>query len=452
MVALVDGARRRVPWLDHAIRAVSRYLADGGNRLAATVTYFGFLSLFPVLAISVAVFGLVVSDSEDAIRTIRDAVDEFAPGLYRQLGLAEVLESPAAQRGLLSVGTLGLLYSGLGFVDALRESVRSLWHHNVQAGFIVVKKAKDVVILAGLGATLVVSLAVSGFAGAFADTLLGWVGLDGSVLGALLLTVVGTLLSIGVTWALLFYVYSRLPRINDPAGTVARAALLGAVLFEVWKKLGGFYLDRTLGNSVYGAFAVAVGLLLWINITSRLVLLAACWAVTAPYDSDVAPSGTASPDLAEESGLPRHYAGDDPDDPPLLQQDGAPTPLRAAVQGEPPEEAGADGTSAGGWPVPTVPPGGRPEGAGPAGADDDGQARRRSDVLLVAADGGRVVDDSWRLGHGEPSPVVVRFDPEASPQEQQVRRAAQGVLVAGGAVLAAAGAVTVRALRDLVRG
>ena len=452
MVAVVDTARERAPWLDHLVRAVGRYLADGGNRLAATVTYFGSLSLFPLLAISVALFGLVVGDSEDAIGTVRDAVDEFAPGLYEQLKLGAVLESSATQTTILSFGTLGLLYSGLGFVDALRESVRSLWHHNVQAGFIVFKKAKDVVILAGLGATLVVSLAVSGFAGAFADTLLGWVGLQGSLVGTLTLTVVGTLLSIGVTWALLFYVYSRLPRINDPAGSVARAALLGAVLFEVWKKLGGFYLDRTLGNDLYGAFAVAVGLLLWINITSRLVLLAACWAVTAPYDSDVAPSGTASPELAAEGGLPPEYAGDDPDQPPVLTEDGAPTPLRAAVEGHAPEREDEDDTSPGGWPVPSVPPGGYPDGVQPTGGGPQPPPARASGGVTTASDGGRVVDDSWRLGHGEPSPVVVRFDPEVSPQEQHVRRAAQGVLVAGGAVLAAAGAVTVRALRDLVRG
>jgi membrane protein len=78
---------------------------------------------------------------------------------------------------------------------------------------------------------------------------------------------------------------------------------------------------------------VVVGLLLFLNLVSRLLLLTAAFVVTAPYDSDVAPSGTASPEQARKAGIPQQYADGTPDDPPAVLDDGAPTPLAAAVQG-----------------------------------------------------------------------------------------------------------------------
>ncbi len=43
-------------------------------------------------------------------------------------------------------------------------------------------------------------------------------------------------------------------------------------------------------------------MLIWINLVSRFVLFAAAWAVTAPYDEDVPPSGTATEEVALAAG------------------------------------------------------------------------------------------------------------------------------------------------------
>jgi len=76
---------------------------------------------------------------------------------------------------------------------------------------------------------------------------------------------------------------------------------------------------------------------------SRFLLFSAAWTVTAPYDTDVAPSGTAGPEQAEKAGVPKEFADNDPDDPALLQKDGAPTPLVAVLQGEQPAQDPPEG-------------------------------------------------------------------------------------------------------------
>ena len=80
--------------------------------------------------------------------------------------------------------------------------------------------------------------------------------------------------------------------------------MLGAVGLEILKVVGSVLVARTTKNPVYGAFAVVVGLLIWINLVSRFMLLTAAWTVTAPYDTDVAPSGTASQESRRGGGHP----------------------------------------------------------------------------------------------------------------------------------------------------
>jgi len=50
--AAVTRWRRRYPWLDHTLRMVQHYNAVYGNGQAGAVTYFGFLSFFPILALA----------------------------------------------------------------------------------------------------------------------------------------------------------------------------------------------------------------------------------------------------------------------------------------------------------------------------------------------------------------------------------------------------------------
>jgi membrane protein len=144
--------------------------------------------------------------------------------------------------------------------------------------------------------------------------------------------------------------FTRLPRISQPIKKVFKAALFGAVGFEILKFAGAYYVARTTtkGQATYGTFAVVVGLLLFLNLVSRLILMTAAFAVTKPYDSDALPSGTATPEQARKAGIPTEYAdNDDPEHPPVLQDDGAPTPLQAAVEGQrPPKDEPAGDLSA----------------------------------------------------------------------------------------------------------
>src|ERR1700712_912939 len=324
----VTTVRERRPFLDHFIRAFSRYQSDAGDRLAASVTYFGFLSFFPLIALAFSVAGFVVDAYPDAQRQLAEQINTFLPGLADKLDVTTLGQAKVAT-GL--VGLVGLLFAGLGWIDALREAIRTMWHHNVQAGNVVVKKLVDIAVLVGLGLTLLASVVVTGVA----------------------LRVVGIGLAVLVDFAVFIYLFTRLPRLSTPFRRVFKGALLGAVGLEILKVVGSLLVSRTTNNPVYGAFAVVVGLLIWINLVSRFVLFTAAWTVTAPYDTDVPPSGTADPESARKAGIPEQYADHDPDNPPTTAGGGAPAPLAAAVPGQTPPQDQAEGrTDQAGDPAP----------------------------------------------------------------------------------------------------
>ena len=333
--AVLTSVRNKRPFLDHLIRAFGRYQADAGDRQAAAVTFFGFLSFFPLIALATSLLSYVLGD--EAIGTVVREVNSYAPGLADQLKLQETLTDnrKAGATGLL--GLAGLLYAGLGWVDALREAIRTVWHHNVKEGNFVVKKVKDVVVLAGLGVAVVLSVGISAATGAFTGFALDVVGLDKTFVATAIAKVVGVTLGLATSTGLFLYLFWRLPKVRSPFRRVVKGALLAGLLFEVLKRVGAVYIERTTENPVYGAFAVIVGLLVWINIVSRMLLVCAAWTVTAPYDSDIEPSGTASVEAARQADIPTEFADNDPDDPPAIQQDGAPSPLAAAVQGVAPQ-------------------------------------------------------------------------------------------------------------------
>jgi membrane protein len=146
-------------------------------------------------------------------------------------------------------------------------------------------------ILVGIGSLLLISTVVTGGASSAASVVLDWLGTGGALAHAVI-AIVGLALAICVDVALFVFLFTRLPRISTPLRRVFRGALFGAIGFEILKVIGAVLVARTTSNPIYGTFAVMIGLLIWINLVTRWTLFTAAWTVTAPFDTDVAPSGT----------------------------------------------------------------------------------------------------------------------------------------------------------------
>jgi membrane protein len=203
------------------------------------------------------------------------------------------------------IGLVGLLLSGLGWVDGLREAIRSIWHQNLKAGNIVIRKLVDIAVLIGLFATIAASVVVTGATTAATGRVIDLFDLADTTAASVFTQVLAYALSAFADTVLFVYMFTRLPRVSQPFRNVLKAAVFGAVGFGVIKFAGAYYVARTTskGEATYGAFAVVVDLLLFLNLVSRWILLTAAFAVTKPYDSDALPSGTATPEQARKAGI-----------------------------------------------------------------------------------------------------------------------------------------------------
>ncbi|WP_214408811.1 YihY/virulence factor BrkB family protein [Sphaerisporangium fuscum] len=285
--------RVRWPWFDHLIRMVHRYQSQRGDRLAGAVTYFAFLSFFPLMALAFALFGYVLSVNPNALKTLVQAVNQQLPGLAGQLHIEQLAE---ARRSAGLIGLLGLLYAGIGAVDALRDALHEICVSCEPPLNWFVGKLRDLVALLMIGLTLVISVLVGGFAVQATGTILGWLGLGESVLATVLVRVAGVLISVGADMLVFLVILGWLARVGKPPRVLFKGALLGAVGFGVLKQVATLLLSHTLGNPIYGAFAVVVGLLIWINLSARWALYVAAWTSTA----DGAPPPEPTPVPASE--------------------------------------------------------------------------------------------------------------------------------------------------------
>jgi membrane protein len=276
------------------VRAYDRHTEVLGGQLAAAITYFGFLSFFPLLALAFALVGYVSEVYPQAQEGVVSAVESAFPSLIGtgsgQLDIQDVIDAKA---GAGLIGLIGLLYAGLGWLDALRDALRRVFGTDDLAMSLVAKKLWDVVVLAMLGVSLLASIVVSSLATAATTYALGDVGLEESAAATAVLKVLSVALAMVVDIVVFAILLSRLSGAQLSWRRVRSGAVLAAVGFELLKLVGTFLIGRTTQNPLYATFGVVVGLLVWIHFASRLLVFSAAWTATGPYSLQPAGIGDA---------------------------------------------------------------------------------------------------------------------------------------------------------------
>ncbi|KQW49901.1 ribonuclease BN [Nocardioides sp. Root1257] len=287
--------RRRRPLVDHAVRMQEHYGAVKAGQQAGAVTYFAFLSFFPILALAFFVVGWISKVYPDAEQNLTDALNSVMPGLIGtsdgQIQLDDI-QKAAATLGI--IGAVVLLYSGLGWLAAMRDALVVVFEvpAKEQPNF-VFGKLRDLLTLALIGVILLVSVAVAGFVGGFSKDVLDWVHLGEEL--SWLVTLLTIVLGLGANMLLFFSMFVLLAEPHTPRRSLWSGALLGAIAFEVLKQLSTILFRSTQGNPAFQAFGIALIVLVWINYFSRVVMYAAAWAHTSREARAARPEPVAAP-------------------------------------------------------------------------------------------------------------------------------------------------------------
>ncbi|MET9291229.1 YihY/virulence factor BrkB family protein [Streptomyces sp. NPDC003077] len=266
-----------VTWLmtTHLWRAYERMQRVHWTRLAAAITFTSFVALFPLLTVAAAIGAALLTP--ERLHDLEDKLAEQVPGISAQLDIGGLVDN-AGTIGVIAA--VALLFTGLGWIEALRDCLRAVWGKDDDDSNIVVGKLRDGALLLGLGGVAVLSFACSAFASAAVGRVAKALGLEEGGAGSVLLSAAGFCIAVLADFLLLLYILTRLPGVHPPRRSVVLAGFIGAIGFELLKLLLSGYLQGVAAKSMYGAFGTPIALLLWINFTAKLLVLCSAWTAT----------------------------------------------------------------------------------------------------------------------------------------------------------------------------
>jgi len=250
------------------VRAQQRYERVQGDIYAAGISYFTLFALFPLLMVGFAVVGFVLASRPQQLAEIDSRVKAAVPGDFGEQ-IVSLMDTAIESR--TSVGVIGLataLYVGLLWMQRLRAALSQMWGQDFPPPGFLNTKLSDLLALVAAFLSTLLTVGLSALAGSALQ--LAGVARAGSLL-----------VSILVAWLLFTVMIARLPHEPVALRRCARAGLLAAVAFEVFKQVASVYLRVVMHGPAGVTFGPVLGLMVFAYITARLVLFATAWAATA---------------------------------------------------------------------------------------------------------------------------------------------------------------------------
>jgi YihY family inner membrane protein len=267
VVDALDGYQRDHRWLSFPLAVAYKFADDQGPYLTALITYYGFLSLFPLLLLLASVLGFVLQgDPALQDRLINSALAEF-PVIGSSLG-ENVHSLKGSSLGLV-IAVLGTVYGCLGVAGATQNAVNRAWAvpRNERPNPIALR-VRSVLLIGVLGAGVVLTTAVS----ALATSGSGLDGTAGTWLGIAAIPLT-TVANVG-----LFMVAFRVLTAREVSTRHLRVgALVAGIGWQLIQGLGTYLVGHTLRGApeVYGVFGLVLGLIAWIYLLALVIVLAA---------------------------------------------------------------------------------------------------------------------------------------------------------------------------------
>ena len=306
----VDRLRQRFPWFDRVMVAQTRYQDCNGDFYAAGITYFTVFALFPLLMVGFAAGGFFLSRDRELLDRIENQIKSSVSGDFGHQ-LVTLMDSAIDSR--TSVGVIGLAtaaWAGLGWMANLRKALTEMWEQQSEPDGFVRSKLSDLVALISTFVALAVTIALTVLGDpALMTKVVNWVGLGHIPYLGDLLGIASLVVSFLVAWMLFTWIIARLPRESVSLRSSARAALIAAVGFELFKQVASIYLRSVMHGPAGATFGPILGLMVFAFVTARLILFSTAWAATSKENAV---------DVAVEPPCPahitvRHHAGDNVD-------------------------------------------------------------------------------------------------------------------------------------------
>jgi membrane protein len=256
--------------------AVNQWIDADGMRMSAAMSFYGILSLAPLLVLLVAILGWWLDKSyleTNLVGQIRSVIGEQGAQVLQD---ALTSAQQPSEGVTASVIAFVLLLSGAtGVFAELQDAFERVWRRG--SGEVAKQKwwygaslrLRGVAYILAFGLLLLMSLAISTFLGMLSKWAGNYVAIERIGFA------INEVVSFGFSVAL-FVALMRISQGPKPSlRFLVRGAVVGALLFAVGKHLMAYYLSTAAVVSAYGAAGSLVVILMWIYFTSGVLLLSA---------------------------------------------------------------------------------------------------------------------------------------------------------------------------------
>lgn len=258
--------RHRTAAFSYAV--IKKYGEDNAGTQAALLTYYGFLSLFPLLLVLTTVTNNIIGDHPHLEHTVISGITDYFPLLGSQL--SSHVHTLNRNGFALLAGILFTLYGARGVADAFRKGVQHIWQVPRSKRDTFPKSMfKNIILLTVGGAGFITASILAGLASGAGHA------------------PIFRVLSIFLNMFILFWLFNFLLNFSLPSHLPIKQTKVGAAAaaigLVVLQSLGGYILARELKNldALYSYFAIALGLMFWIYLQAQII----CYAMEIAYVS-----------------------------------------------------------------------------------------------------------------------------------------------------------------------
>lgn len=285
------------------VRVYRHFIERSGPIMAGGMSYQAIFAVFAAVWVGFSIAGIFLVNSPELTEQLYAIINQSVPGLIGTGGVIDpnTLSFSSTFEWTGAIALIGLLLTALGWLSTTALAIRNIFGMRRQTLFFLLLKARELGLGLVFGLALLLSAVVSlasttalnaifSFAGISPDS--PWYQAAARGVGIVLVLLIDT-----ATLAALFRVLSR---VRIPVRRLLAGALLGGVALGVMKVLGGALLGGATRNPLLAAFAVIIGLLIWFNLVSTVILLAASWIAVGLHDADIEPRSLGAGHLAAE--------------------------------------------------------------------------------------------------------------------------------------------------------
>ena len=256
----LDSRQQRSPRLAFIAGVVKKFQEDQAGQLAALISYYAFVSLFPLLLVFVTILGFVLQGNPGERQKILDGALGRIPLIGDQLKLHSLSGSGVA----LAIGIVASLLAGMGITNATQNAFNRIWNvpFKRRPDFLRAR-LRSLGMLAILGTLIIVSTVAGGFVGSSSHPPLAVVG--------------GVVVAFTFNLALFMIAFKLLTAANIAWRDLLPGVIVASIFWQLLQHLGGYYIEHVLKRTqpLYGIFAVVLGLLAWLYLGAQLTIFSA---------------------------------------------------------------------------------------------------------------------------------------------------------------------------------